>query len=457
MARRKKKGVIDQLLDAGIDYAAAKMISNQNQRKKSSQNNSPGCLTVMLYTLFVFPVAIAIFLAMLGTIFLLIKSSTVAAVVISAIAGLSILIKSKIDKRKRETEEKNSEIFETENEIVKPSIEIPQNPPQSSPFYIKKPADYLNQLKTEQFCRRECDAHYKIVVIDFETTGLEPSADEILQVSIIDEAGNTLINQYCKPTHTSRWAEAWNVNHIYPSQVEYCPPFADIAPYVQDILSRADTVIAYSYPFEADFLRANGIDPDALTWGTDPMKLACKCYNKQHHSTRSRIKLTAAAEMIGYTYNAHDALEDVKATLRVYQDLQNPDNITVKKLEKKAPTKAGGVKYKSNPNADPNHPLYGKTIVITGELPIDREEASLKAADLGAKVRIRVSPRTEILVCGERADEWAEQYGEKSYKIKSAEKFNEEGADIEFMSGDEFIALLNQPAGQPGKVSTVDT
>ena len=187
---------------------------------------------------------------------------------------------------------------------------------------------------------------------------------------------------------------------------------------------------------------------------------SCKSYNKQYHSSRSRMKLTAAAEMIGYTYNPHDALEDVKATLHVYQALQQPGQIAVKRLpeeKKPTPVRTGGARYKPNPNANPNHPLYGKTIVITGELPIDREEASLKAADLGAKVRVGISPRTQILVCGERLAEWSEQYGEKSYKIKKAEKINEEGGSIELMPGEKFMALLNQPAGEPEKVSTVDT
>lgn len=38
-----------------------------------------------------------------------------------------------------------------------------------------------------------------IAVIDFETTGLIAGDDEVLQVSIIDEHGIILGNEYCKP------------------------------------------------------------------------------------------------------------------------------------------------------------------------------------------------------------------------------------------------------------------
>lgn len=462
MAKRRKKDGVEQLIGVIFDLAGGittGILGIFFRPKNKSQKNSPGCLAAALYTLLLFPLTIAIFFAILGLIFLFFAKPFWGIVAVSAIIAISFWVAKKKDEKKRKTEKQNSKTFETKSEIANSPIEISKAPADNSPLGVKMPADYLADLEAEQFCRRESDAHYKLVVIDFETTGIDPSFHEILQVSIIDDAENVLINQYCKPKHVFNWPEAYDVNHISPGRVENCPYFSDVAPYVHDILLRADTVIAYSYPFEPDFLRAYGIDPDDLTWGTDPMKLACKSYNKQYHSSRSRMKLTAAAEMIGYTYNPHDALEDVKATLHVYQALQQPGQIAVKRPEEKKPTPArtGGARYKPNPNANPNHPLYGKTIVITGELPIDREEASLKAADLGAKVRIAISSRTQILVCGERIAEISEKFGEKSYKIKQAEKINEEGGSIELMPGEKFMALLNQPAGEPEKVSTVDT
>lgn len=459
MARRRK-GVIEQLLDAVIDLAAAGIVSSLSRPRNTSQKNLPGCLVGLISTVCLFvAVSLAIFLIFLVLLFGFAVNPVLTVIFILAVIVGSVWWKSKKGEKKRKIEEQNSDFFETKSEIANSPIEISKAPEDSSPLGVKTPADYLAQLETEQFCRRESNAHYKLVVIDFETTGIDPSFHEILQVSIIDDAENVLLNQYCKPKHVFYWPEAYDVNHISPGSVENCPHFSDVAPYVHDILLRADTVIAYSYPFEPDFLRAYGINPDDLTWGTDPMKLACKSYNKQYHSSRSRMKLTAAAEMIGYTYTPHDALEDVKATLHVYQALQKPGQIAVKRPEEKKPTPArtGGARYKPNPNANPNHPLYGKTIVITGELPIDREEASLKAADLGAKVRIAISSRTQILVCGERIAEISEKFGEKSYKIKQAEKINEEGGSIELMPGEKFMALLNQPAGDPEKVSTVDT
>lgn len=211
--------------------------------------------------------------------------------------------------------------------LVSPMIQetTPKSPIVTTPTILqtagKCPADYIAKLEAEQITRQEKNAHYNLVVIDFETTGLSPILDEILQVSVIDDEENVLINQYCKPQRCLSWEDSSRINGIWPNDVQFNPAFKEIAPYVQDILCRADTVIAYNSPFEQEFLRENKIDPDALKWGTDPMKLAAKYYNKQFNSRRSKIRLSEAAEMVGYKYNPHDALEDVKATLQVYKFL----------------------------------------------------------------------------------------------------------------------------------------
>lgn len=422
---------------------------------QSKQNGKePGCVTILIKVFVIMP--LLALLLMIGFMFfiVLLYQNTALGLIGLAFSGLMIwAVMREIKKNKRKNDEKKS----AEEETVESEPEMTFHPKDG-----KYPVDHIKQLEADQIARTAENAHYKIAVIDFETTGLSPEKDEILQVSIIDEAENVLINQMCKPTHTESWERAWSVNGIYPGNVRFCPPFADVMPYVRDILSRADVVLAYNYPFEPNFLRKNGIDPDALTWGPDPMREMVNYYNMAQGRSLKKMSLHWAADIIGYKYNPHDAAEDVKATLHVYNFtrehleetqalLQAHAEEEAKRAKEEAERKArrGKVMYPENKNADPRHPLYGKNLVITGQLPIDRDEASKKAANLGAKVRLQVSPRTQILVCGQREAEWEKLYGAKSYKVKKVEQMNAEGANVEIMSGQRFMELLDQPAGEP--------
>ena len=416
--------------------------------KNSNQQKSPGCLYI-LFCVFVWMPFLTIVLSFIFLFLLEICSklhpAVLVLILIAVVAAAGYALYKKHEKKKQTEENHTETVLQRtvaySDPIKRESYQAPQPP---DGLYEQ---DHLAKLAADQDARRSADAHYQAVVIDFETTGLDCDTDEILQVSIIDQDENVLMNQYCRAVRHNSWESASNVNGIYPPRVAFCPPFEKVAPYVQDILCRADKVLAYNCSFEQGFLSSNGINPYVLFW-CDPMKEIVDYCNATSGGHRSRMALQSAARIIGYDYNAHDALEDVKATLRVH-------NFAAKSKEAKAqeptPTKpksrSGHVLYPENRQADPKNPLYGKTLVITGQLPIDREQASLQAAALGAKVRIKLSPRTQILVCGQREEEWAERFGEKSSKIKKAEQMNAEGASIEFMSGEKFMELLHQPAG----------
>lgn len=415
---------------------------------KNNQQKSPGCLYI-LFCVFVwipFLVALIFFaFAFLFTLFSKVHPAVLVLALIAITATAGYVFYKKHEKKKQAEQNHIETVLQRTVDYPDPVKREPRQAPQPPDGLYEQ--DHLVKLSADQDARRAADAHYQAVVIDFETTGLNCDTDEILQVSIIDQDENVLMNQYCRAVRHNSWESASSVNGIYPPRVAFCPPFEKVAPYVQDILFRADKVLAYNCSFEQGFLSSNGINPYILFW-CDPMKEIVDYCNASSGGHRSRMALQSAARIIGYDYNAHDALEDVKATLQVH-------NFATKSKEAKtqapAPTKpksrSGRVLYPENKQADPRHPLYGKTLVITGQLPIDREQASLRAAALGAKVRIKLSPRTQILVCGQREEEWTERFGEKSSKIKKAEQMNAEGANIEFMSGERFMELLHQPAG----------
>lgn len=85
------------------------------------------------------------------------------------------------------------------------------------------------------------------ICLDTETTGLNPSFDEILQLSIIDSNTNeVLFNDYFKPQYTVCWDEAQAVNGISYDDVSNCKSITQSLAQIQNIIDRADKIYGYN-------------------------------------------------------------------------------------------------------------------------------------------------------------------------------------------------------------------
>lgn len=169
------------------------------------------------------------------------------------------------------------------------------------------------------------------VVIDFETTGTNynynsPDMDEILSVSIINQDGEVLLNTLCNTERKKSWYYAQRIHGISPRDVLGKPTFAQILPQVLEILSSVDFVIAYNIIVEYNFVksyikRTNPIYSVnyQINWAMhkDPMHMYA-----EYIGSRKWFKLSEAAKSFGYNFNPHDSLEDVKATLFLYNQLK---------------------------------------------------------------------------------------------------------------------------------------
>ena len=90
-----------------------------------------------------------------------------------------------------------------------------------------------------------------------------------------------------------------------------------------------------------------------------------------------------------------------------------------------------------------NHPLYGKLIVFTGDLSIDRRTAMQMAVDVGAIVKTGVTLKTTYLVVGTQDTSVVGEDGLSS-KQKKAMELNQSGkADIKIISEDAFSELVS--------------
>ncbi len=169
------------------------------------------------------------------------------------------------------------------------------------------------------------------IILDTETTGLHSDKNTLLQLSIIDDANKLLFNKYFKPASEhfagpllEDWKIAATINGITPERVQNCLSLDSYRDEIQAILDRADEILIYNANFDVSFMKSNGFSFKSSTKITDVMK-EYSCYKLKN----KRFKLIDAATEFGYTFSAHDSLEDVKATLVVHNEVNKIFNKNV--------------------------------------------------------------------------------------------------------------------------------
>ena len=162
------------------------------------------------------------------------------------------------------------------------------------------------------------------IIVDTETTGLDPNKDEILQIAIVDGNGKILFNEYIKPTKTTEWPQAQAINGISPEKVKKCKPLKKYKRKISRIFKNATQIIGYNLTFDLKFLEKN---IDIYTESQiliDLMPKFAKVFREPHPFIKGEYKwqkLTTAAAFYNYKYDPHNALNDVLATLHIANNL----------------------------------------------------------------------------------------------------------------------------------------
>jgi DNA polymerase-3 subunit epsilon len=101
-----------------------------------------------------------------------------------------------------------------------------------------------------------------------------------------------------------------------------------------------------------------------------------------------------------------------------------------------------GVNPPPNLDADPAHPLYGQTVVFTGNLGIPRQQAKKRAAELGAQTASNVTRKTSVLVVGDGFSAADLKSGRITAKARKVLELHSRGQRIEVLSEGEFLQMV---------------
>ena len=172
------------------------------------------------------------------------------------------------------------------------------------------------------------------IIIDTETTGLNPLQDEVLQLAIIDaDTGETLLNHHYGTTQLREWPAAEAVNHISPADVEGLPPLSDPDEQTRaaEIIAGADWVGGWNTDFDLSMLWAYQIAPrddakifDVMKYEANYCGRIIPARDGRGYEVKWR-KLVDAAKFWGYipfSGDFHDALTDCQATRAVWREIQ---------------------------------------------------------------------------------------------------------------------------------------
>lgn len=271
------------------------------------------------------------------------------------------------------------------------------------------------------------------------------------------------------------------IHGITPDDVAAAPRFAEVFPEVREFIG-SDALVAHNAAFDMGVIRSasevSGLPAPAYDY-------ACTVVLSRKNYSLPSYSLPFVAEAAGVPLvNHHDATEDARACAGIMVDIAakhaassvrgvfaamklamphaeayDPATDEMSKATRSALEKMAGVGVSprgraraswstEGPNPEPNsladsaHPLFGQTIVFTGDLGLPRPEAKLRAAHYGARSASSVTRKTTVLVVGSGFAATDLRTGRLTSKAQRVLDLQRGGQGIEVLSEGEFMQMI---------------
>jgi DNA polymerase III subunit epsilon len=280
----------------------------------------------------------------------------------------------------------------------------------------------------------------KFIAIDVETANANMASICSIGAAMFENGAlkdefYTLIdpNDYFDPTNVS-------IHGIEENDVRGAPTFKDMAAKIDDLFG-GQIVVTHTHFDRVAIQQASSrwsVTTPKCTW-LDSARVARRTWAE---CARSGYGLAEVSKRIGYTFEHHNALEDAKASGQIMIAAMRESGLDLEAMLKRVlqpigPSSSGPVRRDGNPDG----PLSGEVVVLTGTFSVLKSELADVAASLGCEVADGVTKKTTILIVGDvDVDRLAGH--EKTAKHRKAEDLVIQGRPIRILRESDFRELV---------------
>lgn len=98
------------------------------------------------------------------------------------------------------------------------------------------------------------------LILDTETTGIEDD-DEVIQIAIVNKAGQTVFESLIKPQFKTRWDDAYHIHSISPAKVKNSPLLVQAWSEISSLLAKATDLVIYNADYDWRLIHQSQIAP----------------------------------------------------------------------------------------------------------------------------------------------------------------------------------------------------
>lgn len=304
------------------------------------------------------------------------------------------------------------------------------------------------------------------IAIDFETASRNTNSACSIGIAVVDnlqivDSFSSLIH----PCNSSFDARNIQIHGITSDMVESSPTLDELWPAIQKWFSPHTPVVAHNAHFDMSVLHESS-NVEILNFPyVDTIAMVKPLMDGSHD-------LEHCADFFGIDIgHHHDAADDARVCAEIaikviekfecrtmWEFLARENFVSVNDYASLVPRKTIGAGKSRNrfihlqvhpsdiqPTVsviEKRHPFYGKIIVFTGQLSIERAEAMQMAVNVGAINKSSVSSKTDYLVVGIQDKQLVGEDG-KSTKEEKAYALNAAGkANVKIIGEDEFMRIV---------------